>query len=69
MSFLSRWLQRLFPKPLRVTVDGSGYRVGDQWYATQVEVRRRLEDVGLSESEIIDILRDLSRDKYGDPNR
>lgn len=69
MSFLSRWLQRLFPRPLRVTVDGNGYRVGDTWCASQVEVRRQLEALGLSEREVIEILRDLNRQKYGDPTR
>ncbi|HYF79770.1 MAG TPA: hypothetical protein VD973_21890 [Symbiobacteriaceae bacterium] len=69
MNFLVKWLQRLFPRPLRVTVDGTGYRVGDRWCATQVEVRRQLESLGLHETEIIEILRDLNREKYGDPNR
>lgn len=69
MNDLFKWLQRLFPRHLRVTVDGTGYRVGDQWCATQVEVRRQLESLGLQESEIIEILRELNRAKYGDPNR
>jgi hypothetical protein len=69
MSFFARWFQRLFPRRLQVTVDGTGYRVGDAWCATQVEVRHHLETLGLTEPEIIDILRALNREKYGDPNR
>jgi hypothetical protein len=69
VNFFAKWLQRLFPRSLRVTVDGTGFRVGDRWCATQVEVRRQLESLGLHETEIIDILRDLNREKYGDPNR
>ena len=69
MAGILEWLRRLFPRPLRVEIDGSGYRVGDRWCATQVEVRRELEALGLSESEIIATLRDLNRSKYGHPGR
>jgi hypothetical protein len=64
-----RWITRLFPKRLRVTVDGKGYRVNGEWCETQVEVRQRLEQLDLPESEIIRILRELNAERYGHPGR
>ncbi|MFZ5817357.1 MAG: hypothetical protein ACOY93_19000 [Bacillota bacterium] len=63
------WFRRLFQRGVRVSVAGSGYKVNDDWYPTQVEVRRRLEELGLPESEILRLLRELNREKYGDPHR
>jgi hypothetical protein len=69
MTSLLRWFMGLFPGRVRVVAEGKGYRVGDAWYASQVEVRRHLESLGVPESEILRILRDLNREKYGDPQR
>jgi|GEM_PF-6319356 len=63
------WLERLFGRKVRVTVAGRGYRVNDLWCSTQVEVRRALEDLGLPETEILDILRRINADKYGSSTR
>lgn len=64
-----QWLKRLFQGRVRVSAEGKGYRVNGQWCGSQTEVRRRLEELGLAESEIIRLPRDLNRDKYGDPSR
>lgn len=66
---MPRWLDWLFPRRLKVVVDGRGYRVNGEWCASQVEVRQRLEGLGLANDEIVRILRNLNRQKYGDPNR
>lgn len=65
---LRRFL-RLFQRRVRVIPEGKGYRVGDEWVATQVEVRKRLEEMGLGEAEILQILRELSIEKYGHAHR
>lgn len=49
--------------------DGKGYRVNGQWCESQVAVRRHLEQLGLTESEIIRTLRELNTQKYGHPHR
>ena len=69
MGSIWQWLSRLFPKQVRVYPEGKGYRVNGEWCATQVEVRRRLEELGVTESEIIRILKDLNTQKYGHPQR
>jgi hypothetical protein len=69
MDGLRKWWERLFPSRLRVTVDGKGYRVNGQWCASQVEVRTKLEEIGVSDTEIVRILKELNARKYGDPNR
>jgi Fe2+ transport system protein FeoA len=69
MDGLRKWWERLFPPRVRVTVDGKGYRVNGEWCTSQVDVRRHLEEMGVSESEIVHILKELNSQKYGDPNR
>ncbi|MFZ5826859.1 MAG: hypothetical protein ACOY94_21415 [Bacillota bacterium] len=69
MERVTRWFQRLFRRGVRVVPDGKGYRVDDEWYPTQVEVRRRLEELGLDETEILRILKRLNIEKYGDAHR
>jgi hypothetical protein len=63
-DWLKRILQRL-QGGIRVEPDGKGYRVNGRWCDSQKEVRFRLEELGCSESEIIRILHDLNRTKYG----
>lgn len=66
---LFQWLARLFQGGVRVVPEGKGYRVNGEWCATQVEVRQRLEQLSLSESEIVRLLRELNASKYGHPQR
>lgn len=63
------WWRRLFPPRVRVVPEGKGYRVNGEWCDSQVEVRRRLEALGLDEGTIVRLLRDLNQAKYGDPFR
>lgn len=63
------WLQRLFPPKVRVMPEGRGYLVNGEWCESQVEVRRRLEALGVAEAEIRRLLRELNQAKYGDPFR
>lgn len=69
MGSIARWFRRLFQRGVRVMPEGKGYRLNDEWYPTQVEVRKRLEELGLGETEIIRILKELNIAKYGDAQR
>lgn len=69
VSGLLEWFRRLFQGRVRVAPEGRGYRVNGEWCQTQVEVRLRLEALGLGEAEIIRLLRELNTKKYGDPQR
>ncbi|HYF94543.1 MAG TPA: hypothetical protein VD969_20180 [Symbiobacteriaceae bacterium] len=63
------WLLGRFRRRPTVAAVGNRYRVGDMWCSSQVEVRQQLERLGASEAEIIQILRQLNAEKYGDPHR
>lgn len=69
MGGFLQWLKGLWPRRVRVRLDGPGYRVNDTYCATQVEVREQLEALGLEEQAIIQLLQELNREKYGNSQR